>query len=113
MTLASLHDKEHIERFFRRNTFLHIYGIGDLDDFFWERTVWYALKHSAQVEQIILLYTGFNPPVVLALSSEPMDSMRHLLRSALPLLPRRFYAHLSEGLADILEEDYRVRPHGL
>jgi RimJ/RimL family protein N-acetyltransferase len=29
------------------------------------------------------------------------------------VLPRRFYAHLTEGVADVLEGDYRLRPHGL
>src|SRR5438874_4219783 len=108
MTLASLHDKEQIEKFLRQNTFLHIYGIGDLDDFFWERTIWYALKNGAEVEQIALLYTGLGLPVVLALADKPLDSMCELLRSTMRLLPRRFYAHLSKGLAEVLEEDYKV-----
>ena len=44
--------------FLRQNTFLHLYEIGDLDDFFWQYTTWYALKVQNQIQQLVLLYTG-------------------------------------------------------
>ncbi|MBI4801807.1 MAG: hypothetical protein HY796_04710 [Elusimicrobia bacterium] len=36
--IVFLHDKAKIESFLRKNTRLNIYGLGDLDDFFWEHT---------------------------------------------------------------------------
>src|SRR5262249_43563072 len=36
-----------------------------------------------------------------------------LLHACLPLLPRRFHAHLTPGLAPILATDYTLHPHGL
>jgi ribosomal protein S18 acetylase RimI-like enzyme len=38
--------------------------------------------------------------------------MRDLLQALLPVLPRRFYAHLTESIADVLGGDYRIEPHG-
>src|SRR5262249_59681854 len=35
MPIVSLHDRERIEPVLRRNVFLRIYALGDLDDFFW------------------------------------------------------------------------------
>ena len=107
-----MHDKEEIERFLRRNTFLHIYSIGDLDDFFWEKTVWYALKHQGEIEQIILMYTALEMPVVLVFTEETVDQMRAFFNSILHLLPRRFYTHLTQGLRSVLEEDHDVQCHG-
>ena len=112
MSIFSLHDKDEIEAFLRRNVFLHIYTIGDLDDFFWPYTTWYARKAGDQIEQVALLYTAPTPPVLLALSEEPLDGMRELLRSLMHLLPARFYAHLSGDLASVFAADYRVESHG-
>ena len=42
MTAKELRDKNKIESFLRKNPFLHIYGLVDLDDFFWPRTTWYG-----------------------------------------------------------------------
>jgi hypothetical protein len=44
-----LHDKATIERVLRRNVYLHLYSIGDLDDFFWPYTVWYATADGAEI----------------------------------------------------------------
>jgi GNAT superfamily N-acetyltransferase len=110
--LVSLHSKEQIEKVLRRNVFLHIYGIGDLDDFFWPRTVWYGLADGVEVREIILLYTAFRPPVMLALSEKPA-LMSELLHHSLSLLPKRIYAHLSLGLRSALIEDYNIQSHGV
>jgi ribosomal protein S18 acetylase RimI-like enzyme len=107
-----LHAKEDVERFARGNPLLHVYSIGDLDDFFWPYTTWYALRDGGQVRQLVLLYTGQELPTILALADPPVGAMRDLLRDLLRVLPRRFYAHLSDGVADVLAGDYRVRSHG-
>lgn len=109
MKLISLHNKDEIEARLRRNTFLHLYSIGDLDEFFWEYTTWYGTKRG---EPPVLLYAGTGLPVLLALADEPLTESLELLRLVMPLLPRRFYAHLSEGLIDILSEAYKITRHG-
>jgi ribosomal protein S18 acetylase RimI-like enzyme len=110
--IVCLHAKDDLERFCRRNPFLYLYTLGDLDDFFWPRTTWYALCERGQVRQLVLLYNGHPLPTVLAFAEQPIGRMRDLLRELLPVLPRRFYAQLTEGVADVFADDYSIQPHG-
>lgn len=112
MQAICLHAKEPIEDLLRRNVYLHLYALGDLDDFFWPYTTWYALRDGRHLHQVALVYTGASLPVLLGLCDEPLDEMRALLRGILHLLPRRLYAHLSGDLATLFEDDYRVASHG-
>jgi ribosomal protein S18 acetylase RimI-like enzyme len=110
--VVCLHAKDEVEGFCRGNPALHLYALGDLDDFFWPHTTWYALREGGQVRQLVLLYTGQPLPTLLAYAEQPVGPMRDLLRHLLRVLPRRFYAHLTEGVADVLGDDYRLQPHG-
>lgn len=100
MTTVCLHDKQQIEAFLRGNTYLHLYEIGDLDDFFWQYTTWYAVKEEQSIAQVALLYIAPSMPVLLAISAEPTNKMRTLLRSIIHLLPTRFYAHVSYPMSE-------------
>jgi len=111
MKVVRLHNKGQIEAFLRKNVYLNIYAIGDLDDFFWQNTLWYALKTGNQIQAIALLYTEFPCPVLHALSEQPQP-MQELLRSILHLLPKQFYAHLSPGVEEVFEGQYRIQPFG-
>jgi ribosomal protein S18 acetylase RimI-like enzyme len=113
MQAICLHNKDEIEAFLRQDPFLHLYELGDLDDFFWHHTTWYALKDCESIQQLVLFYTGSPLPVLLALSRDPTERMEKLLRSILHLLPRQFYAHLSSNLVRVLMEDYQAQGHGL
>ena len=111
MPVICLHDKETIEQFLRKNIDLHIYELGDLDDFFWPCTTWYALADNEIPQAIALLYTGLTLPTLLALSEQP-KIMADLLRSILQILPCKFYAHLSPGLEKIFLDDFELDTHG-
>src|SRR4051812_4281298 len=110
--MVCLHSKDEVERFCRTNPSLHLYALGDLDEFFWPHTTWYALRDGGQPRQVVLVYTGQPLPVVLALAEPPTGPLCDLLRELVRVLPRRFYAHLTEGVADALADDYHIRPHG-
>ncbi len=112
MHVVSLHDKSEIERYLRQNTLIHLYELGDLDEFFWQYTTWYALKEAQQIQSLLLLYNAIKPPVLLAIG-ENFPTMRNLLQSAMHLLPRSFYAHLSGDLSAALTAQYRLDSHGL
>src|SRR2546423_10838101 len=101
MKAVCLHSKQEIEQFLRHNTFLHLYEIGDLDDFFWQYTTWYALKEPRHSPQVALMYSGISLPVLLGISDEPAGEMRALLQAITHLMPKRFYAHLSGDLAGV------------
>lgn len=113
MSFVSLHAKAEIERFVRQNPILHLFELGDLDDFFWPYTIWYALKEASTIRQVALLYFAVTPPVLLAYPDPPQQQMRQLLQSLLPLLPGHVYAHLHPGHLDIVSDSYHVHGHGL
>lgn len=113
MKTVCLHAKDQIEAFLYRHPFLHLYSIGDLDDFFWDYTTWYALLDQQQIKQLVLLYTGTSLPVLLGLTEEPTDLMKELLQSIAHLLPKKFYAHLSGDAITVLTNDYQIESHGL
>lgn len=112
MQALCLHDKQEIAAFLQRNVFLHLYALGDLDDFFWPYTTWYALKEQ-QIGQVALLYAGSTVPTLLGICEEPLDEMRKLLQAIVHLLPQRFYAHLSGDLATALADTYHCASLGI
>jgi GNAT superfamily N-acetyltransferase len=110
MSYVCLHDKNEIEGFLREDIYLHIYSLGDLDDFFWPYTTWFGSKSDGRIDAIALMYVGLPLPTLLALSDEH-DVMAELLISIQHLLPYRFYAHLSPGLETALGTTYDVESH--
>ena len=55
MKTVRLDDKSRIEAFLRRRPSLHIYSLGDLDDFFWPQTTWYALEDEGEIREIAMV----------------------------------------------------------
>jgi len=104
-----LRDKRLIESALRQDTQLHLYELGDLDDFFWDHTAWHA---DDPLREIVLIYNAAHPPVLLALTDNP-TRMQTLLNTIRPHLPKNFYAHFSDGLVDVFADDHEIESHGL
>ena len=111
MGVIYLHDKRRIEAFLRKNVYLHIYSIGDLDEFFWPDTVWYGWEEEDEIQAVALLYTASDDPTLLALS-EHQDVMWELIRSIFHVLPERFYAHLSPEVAEVVKQQCKIKSYG-
>ena len=111
MNAIFIHDRREIEMYCRRDIYLHIYSLGDLDDFFWPYTTWYGLKEGDEIRTLILLYAGIELPAFLALSRDT-GPLEELIGSIIHLLPTRFYAHLSPGTEEVFRKRYRTEPHG-
>jgi ribosomal protein S18 acetylase RimI-like enzyme len=114
MTLVELDDRSTIAAFFRRNAGAHVYELGDLDDFDWPHTRWFAWEHGGALEQVALLYGEPSVPVLIAIAEEPGASMKTLLQELLPTLPDALYVHVSPPLLDVFRERYAVEaaePH--
>jgi RimJ/RimL family protein N-acetyltransferase len=112
MSLIFLHDKRQIETFLLKHRHLNFYHLGDLDDFFWPYTTWYALQEGGEIKALNLFYSGIDPAVLLGIVNENFEEMAALLENSLPLLPSNFYSHLSPGLEKVLEIDYYIEHHG-
>lgn len=110
MNLTSLHDVNVIEAFLRRDARLHLYELGDLDDFFFPHTTWWGVEERGQLAGVALLYGATELPVLVALGDA--TTVRVMLTKLTPLLPRRFYAHLTPGTSDVLAP-WRREPRGL
>jgi len=107
-----LHDRDEIEQFLRQNHYLNLYALGDLDDFFWQYTTWYGYREADKIQEIALVYTGTDYPVLLALTDHAPTSMQALLQAITPFLPRRFYSHLTDNLLTALTPAYTAENHG-
>jgi hypothetical protein len=90
MGLVELNEKEKIFELLRRDPSLYAYAIGDLDEFYWPYTKWYALD-----EALALLYSGTKPMVLVVLEKEDQRAAARLLSDLVDRLPEKFYCNLS------------------
>ncbi|HEY6039562.1 MAG TPA: GNAT family N-acetyltransferase [Kofleriaceae bacterium] len=104
--VTTVTDREALRTWLMRDPALHLYELGDLDDFFWPHTRWYALGDA-----IALVYDAPAVPAVLAFG-EPAQ-FAPLLAELRDLLPRELYAHLSPGLYASLAPRFASESHGV
>ncbi|GHI83278.1 GNAT family N-acetyltransferase [Streptomyces xanthophaeus] len=110
MTLRSLHDRSALADRFRRDPAMHLMELGDLDDLLWPHTSWYTVSQDGPVA---LLYAVGDIPTLLAFSRPgEAGALEELTEALLPVLPRRFFGHLTGAAGKVLESAYAVQPHG-
>jgi ribosomal protein S18 acetylase RimI-like enzyme len=104
--MQTITDRERLRAWLLRDPGLHLYELGDLDDFFWPHTRWYALDDA-----IALVYDA--PPLLPTLLAFG-DAARFapLLAALRDTLPRELYAHLSPGMYASLAPRFAAEPHG-
>ncbi|MFF1907731.1 GNAT family N-acetyltransferase [Kitasatospora sp. NPDC058218] len=110
MSLQSLHDRAALEARFRRDPALHLMELGDLDDLLWPHTSWFSVTPDGPVA---LLYAVGDIPTLLAFGgAAEASAVEDLARELLPVLPRRFFGHLTGDADKVLAEAYEVHRHG-
>lgn len=109
---TTITDRVVIERYLRRDTPLNIYLIGDLDDFFWPHTTWYASMADGDIEALALLYRPSGLPTLIVLINGDRDPAIELLQNLAPSLPDKVYAHLSPGIESTLASSFNLEHHG-
>jgi len=112
MELHILHDKKVIFDYLNKNSGLQIYAIGDLDDFFWPKTIWYALTENDSIQSIALLYVGMNPPTLLCFYHKESNYSTQLLKHLKLLLPNELNVHLSPNLIDVFGQENILEKYG-
>ncbi len=105
-------DKKEIYEFLSTDPALNLYLIGDLDDFFWPYTKWYALYDRGSVQSIALFYTGSVPASLLLFFSGDPHYHELLLRKIRSSLRGEFMVHLSEGLIKVFGPEKIIRNLG-
>lgn len=113
MQIEILRNKNILFEFLQKEAALQIYLTGDLDDFFWPDTTWYALKEAGEIKSVALLYAGMTPPTLLCFQKKEVEFALSLLHKIRPLLPRKFYAHLGEGFVEVFGRRNIVEHYGL
>jgi GNAT superfamily N-acetyltransferase len=113
MDLIILHDKNSILSYLKKNAGLQIYSIGDLDNFFWPKTIWFALRDADAIQSIALLYVGMDMPTLLSFYEGESCFSCQLIERIRHLLPVKFNAHLSPGLLDIFGRQNIIDYYGL
>ncbi len=112
MNVQHLKNRPKIEAFLRHSPELHIYSLGDLDDFFWPYTTWYGWEEGGELKEIAMIYMSRTLPTLVGISQEP-ELMHRLLGEIIPLLPELFYAHLSQGAEHAFSWTHVLESHGL
>lgn len=112
--IVKMNDKAVLEEFLRQDTYLHIYEIGDLDDFFYEKTTWYGWQNadSGKLECVFVLYKGDKIPVLLGFEDNNIIAAKEFFGQLLYELPKHFYAHLSPDLKDCFNERFQTNSFG-
>ncbi len=110
--LTILTDRDVIERYLRHDTPLNIYLIGDLDDFFWPQTTWYASMSGGEITALALLYRPSGLPTLIVLVNGDISPASNLLKALSPHLPDTIYAHLTPGLENALATHFNLDSHG-
>jgi ribosomal protein S18 acetylase RimI-like enzyme len=108
MPLVEPCDRRAIASLLQRNPRSHVYELGDLDDAYWPDTRWLGWESDGELEQVVLLYTQPEVPVLLAIADAPASTMADLLEAALPELPATLYVHATAPLLEPLGRRYRV-----
>ena len=111
MEVRILKDKSVIHKFLSSNPSLFLYLIGDLDDFFWPYTRWFAALENGSIKSIGLFYSGESPAFLLFHEGDPAYP-DFLIRSVKKELPDNFYVHLSPGLVNIFGSENIVKNYG-
>jgi ribosomal protein S18 acetylase RimI-like enzyme len=111
MTIIQITNRSLLADYFHQDIYLHLYSLGDLDDFYWPNTHYYGIKTNSAIDKVVLLYQGEGLPVFLALSSPDKFDLEYI-QELINLLPDQIYAHLSPGLEDYFRHTFHIEDHG-
>jgi ribosomal protein S18 acetylase RimI-like enzyme len=112
MEVRKIGNKGEIYDFLSRSPELQLYLIGDLDDFYWPHTEWFAAYDLGRIQAVALLYKGMNTPSLLLYSDGDLFFHSELLQSIKNNLPEEFNVHLSPGLIDVLGKEKILKDYG-
>jgi len=103
MNVVSIDQRARLRAYLQRRAALHLYELGDLDEFFWPSTRWFGLEDRDELHAVVLLYASPGLATVIALGdADELTLLGELLAAIRGELPARFHAHLSCGLVDAL-----------
>mmetsp|Transcript_12407 Transcript_12407/g.20165 ORF Transcript_12407/g.20165 Transcript_12407/m.20165 type:complete len:600 (-) Transcript_12407:113-1912(-) len=114
---VEIFSKNELESYFKcHDPYLHLYELGDLDDFFWHNTRWFGIKElecsdsaMGAYQCVALLYSGGESESVFIVHSSGSDrSIQFGTKLLNDLvhdfhLPHRFHSHMHPSFIPVLE----------
>ncbi len=101
-------DRGQLERFLRKSPGLHLYSIGDLDDFYWPQTTWFAAWDGDQVVAVVMYWHGHGDPVVLALGEPEDEALDRLFRAVSAELPDSGQIHYTPSVTKAVQQRFEL-----
>lgn len=111
MSSERIRDRQTLHKFFKQNPYLYLYCIGDLEEYFWPNTKWFGWREKRTLKAVLLIYTGLQATVVLALADDE-EAMSQLVLDVNKELPDQFYAHMSPKVEPAFAKAFSVTEHG-
>lgn len=109
LVFQSIHQRDRLQAFLRQDPYLHLYCLGDLEEFYFRHTVWYGkVESGGNLEALVMGYFSSHPVFLAYASSGQEQTMKELLNELKPFFPRNFYLHVTNGLGDCLLPDYQI-----
>lgn len=106
MEFVELSNRDRIETYLRQRADVHVYSLGDLDDGFWPHTRWYGAIDDHEIRAICLVFTLYDPPIVIAVSEPGNVAMADLLRSIAGELPDYTQLHIGPEALGALDGSF-------
>lgn len=107
-------DRDLLEDYLRRDAPSHVYGLADLDPYFWDQTTWFAaVDEMGVVQAACALLSELDPPILYAVSKPGDPATGRLLEDlVVPALPDTVVADLGLGLTPALEQRFALHVYG-
>ena len=106
--VIELTDSSEIAELFSYNPKLHLYELGDLDEHHKPYTSYHTLDHNFTEQPITMFYQKLRAKTLIFKCNEVRAEHLELLHKIQDKLPETFYAHISEGLAQALKENFTL-----
>jgi len=111
MTIVQITNRDLLAEYFRQEIYLHLYSLGDLDDFYWPDTQYYGARTRSGLDKVVLIYQGEGLPIFLALAAAGKFDL-NFIQQLQDRLPDQFYAHLSPGIENHFRGSHTIEDHG-
>ena len=109
MEIQIIKDRSALENYFRQDLSLHLYSLGDLDDFYWPRSHVYGLRTETGVKTSPCYTEGIDLPVLLAFGPWSQIILNYAQSHCFPTVSTPISA---PDWRTIFLDDYQIENHG-
>jgi len=105
-------EKQAIYRFLSKNIYLQIYSIADLEEVYWQKSVFYADRKDAPVRALALLFLGYELPLFSAFQEKDPEIMERVIDGNVKNWPQKMYGSFLPPAMTYLKKYYHLTSNG-